>query len=187
MKINKNGYWENKDKIGHHNDEILLDKILNFIKDQNIISVCDFGCGTAYYISEIKRIINIDCEAYDGNPNTEVITNGFAKVLDLTQNFQSTKKFDLVLSLEVGEHIPKEYEEIFIENLVNNSNKYIILSWATVGQLGDGHINCQNNDYIISKMKNKKFDFLEDETINFRNSNLKLWWFKNTIMIFKKN
>ena len=58
------------------------------------------------------------------------------------------------MSLEVGEHIPKEYEDIFINNLHNNNNKGIILSWAILGQGGFGHVNEQNNDYIKSKMSN---------------------------------
>ena len=58
------------------------------------------------------------------------------------------KKYDWVISLEVGEHIPKEYENIFIENLHKNNIRGIVLSWAIKGQGGDGHVNEQDNYYI---------------------------------------
>ena len=48
----------------------------------------------------------------------------------------------------MGEHIPKIYEKIFIDNLDNNNTKGIIISWAVKGQGGVGHVNEQNNEYI---------------------------------------
>ena len=45
------------------------------------------------------------------------------------------------MSLEVGEHLPKEFEDIFINNLDNNNNYGIVLSWAIKGQGGYGHYN----------------------------------------------
>ena len=64
--------------------------------------------------SRIKQLISegFKCEAYDGNPNTPEMTGGIGKVLDLSERFDLGKKFDYVVSLEVAEHIPKEYEEI---------------------------------------------------------------------------
>jgi hypothetical protein len=49
----------------------------------------------------------------------------------------------------VAEHIPPEYESIFIENLISCNRKGIILSWAIPGQGGHGHFNEKPNDYVI--------------------------------------
>ena len=163
----------------HYNDEILLNHLVDFINEKNIKSLVDFGCGNGYYVSNISP--NIYCEAYDLE-----ITNAIGKPKDLSKPFKLKRKFDLVLSLEVGEHIDKESESVFINNIVNHSNKYVFMSWAIVGQGGTGHINCQNNEYIINVMNDKGFNFLETETLKIRNSNLQLPWFKNTIMIFEK-
>jgi 2-polyprenyl-3-methyl-5-hydroxy-6-metoxy-1,4-benzoquinol methylase len=62
------------------------------------------------------------------------------------------KKFDCVISLEVGEHIPQKSESVFINNLISHTKQYLILSWATPGQVGDAHVNEQDADYIISKI-----------------------------------
>lgn len=185
MKINKHGYWENSNSNGHIHDSGVSSGIIDLIKKNSISSVVDFGCGMGDYA---KKIIEhgVYCEAYDGNPNTSVLTKGIGKVIDLSSSFELERKFDCVVSLEVGEHIPKEYEEVFIKNICIHAEKLIILSWAVVGQAGHGHVNCKSNDEIIKKLENMGFiyDFLS--TNYLRNCTNNALWFKNTIMVFFK-
>lgn len=183
--INKNGFWETNSGIGHVHDIALCNSLINYLKEENVKTLIDFGCGMGDYAKSIKKE-NILCEAYDGNPNTEILTNGIGKVLDLSKEFNLSKKVDCVLSLEVGEHIPKEYEQIFIDNICRHSNSLLILSWAIVGQPGSGHVNCQNNDYIISELNKRGFSYEIESSIKLRNSATNATWFKDTIMIFKK-
>ena len=95
------------------------------------------------------------------------------------------KTFDFVLSLEVGEHIPKEFEDTYINNVLKHSHNYVLLSWAIPNQGGDGHVNEQPNDYVINKITSLGFDYNEDISIGLRNSS-EARWFKNTLMLFKK-
>ena len=67
---------------------------------------------------------NINAIGFDGNPNTPELTNNLCKVLDLSIPKQFNKPFDWVMTLEVGEHLPQQFEDIFIQNIHNN-NKYI--------------------------------------------------------------
>ncbi len=90
-----------------------------------------------------------------------------------------------MLSLEVGEHIPKEYERVFIENLHRHNINGIVLSWALKGQGGFGHFNEQNNDYIKELMAEYGY-FNDVEAENSLRKKATLWWFKNTIMVFRK-
>lgn len=184
MKINKKGFWENETIEGHHNDEPLCRTITDFIKNVEIKTVLDLGCGPAYYV---KNFINegIECDAYDGNPNTPQLTKGLGKVLDLSEEFDLGKKYDLVLSLEVGEHIPKEYEDIFIDNVLEHTNKYVLISWAIPNQSGDGHVNECPNEYIIGKIEAKGFEYNKSLSEEFR-KNARAFWFKNTLMLFCK-
>jgi hypothetical protein len=63
------------------------------LKDNNIETVVDFGCGLGNYSSSMISSGMI-CEAYDGNPNTPTLTKGLGKVLDLSNPFDLDKKFD---------------------------------------------------------------------------------------------
>jgi len=90
------------------------------------------------------------------------------------------------MSLEVGEHLPPQFEDIFISNLHNNNTCGMVLSWAVKGQGGHGHFNEQNNDYIKSKIC--KLGYANDvKSENKLRRDSTLGWFKNTIMVFRKN
>ena len=182
MIISESGSWENNSLEGHAFDNFLCENIINFCKKNKIKDAYDFGCGHGQYTLKLNKN-KIKCKGYDGNPYTKNISNEFCDVLDLTTDFNFEKK-DLVISLEVGEHIPERYESHLIEKIKKHSKKYIILSWAVEGQGGDGHVNCKSNDYIKSKFENDFINLMDDENI-FREK-CELPWFKNTVMIFKR-
>jgi hypothetical protein len=128
---------------------------------------------------------DINAVGFDGNPYTLILTNNLCQVLDLSVPKKFDESFDWVLSLEVGEHLPQEFEDIFIHNLHNNNKNGIVLSWAIKGQGGHGHFNEQNNDYIKSKIC--RLGYINDTLAeNILRKDSTLFWFKNTIMVFRK-
>jgi hypothetical protein len=185
MRINNRGYWENPTDIGHAYDSKLANAILLMLKKNGVETLVDFGCGKADYVKLFKRH-GIYCEAYDGNPNTKELSGGLGSVLDLSEYIDLDEGFDCVMSLEVGEHIPADYEQTFIDNLCRHCYRpgLILLSWAIPGQDGDGHVNCQPNEYIIEKLMQKGYELDEIATAKLRKS-ASLWWFKNTLMLFR--
>jgi cyclopropane fatty-acyl-phospholipid synthase-like methyltransferase len=184
MKIdNSTGIWLNSSLEGHGYDMRLSDAIIQVLKRNKVKTIYDLGCGHGMYTKHINDN-DIQCSGYDGNPFTRELTGNLCDVLDLSKTFILPKK-EYVLSLEVGEHIPKEYEENFINNLHQHNERGIILSWAVVGQGGDGHINCQNNEYIREKFFDLgyKSDLLEEMYLREKSQ---FDWFKKTIMVFKR-
>ena len=106
--------------------------------------------------------------------------------LNLSQPILLDKK-GIVICLEVGEHIPKQYQEILLNNLVNNCDKYLILSWAIRGQGGYGHFNELNNDEILPLIENLGFKYLKELSGEVRMvPEDKCGYFRNTLMIFEK-
>ena len=183
--INENGFWEGMDVEKFHcYDKKLSSALLSFFKNEKADKICDFGCGLGNYVKHFKDN-NLNALGYDGNPQTQELTNNICKVLDLSKPIKFDTPFSWVMSLEVGEHLPKKFEDIFINNLHNNNINGIVLSWAVKGQGGHGHFNCQNNDYIKSKIC--KLGYTNDiEAEKKLRSNSRFWWFKNTIMVFRK-
>jgi len=190
--IDKRGMWignmgnSNTIMVGggnpHKIDTGLITNLSSIFEEDS--TIVDFGCGNADYI---KQLISegFECEAYDGNPNTPEMTDGIGKVLDLSKRFDLGKKFDYVISLEVAEHIPKEYEEIYIDNLIRHTDYYLITSWGVKGQGGDGHVNEQDNDYVLN-LYNKKGMVYQKEISEALRNIATLDWFKNTIFVFSK-
>ncbi|KAK7004452.1 hypothetical protein BgiMline_005973, partial [Biomphalaria glabrata] len=52
------------------------------------------------------------------------------RFLDLTAPHYGLPIYDWILSIEVAEHIPAKFEEIYLDNLVRHAREGIILSWA---------------------------------------------------------
>jgi len=178
--IHKSGYWTELDLNDHVIDNSLCNEIISFIKEENLKNCIDIGCGNGFYTDEISK--NIQCIGIDGNPQTKTSDNIF--VQDITKKF-NYGKFDVVLCLEVGEHIDKKYESTILKNITNHVGKYLIISWAIPGQSGYGHVNCNSNEYIKEKIEKMNFKNNISLENRFRNSS-SLDWFKNTIMVFEK-
>lgn len=186
LEVSEQGYWIGSDIDSEHcHDHFLSSVITKFLLIERAESIVDFGCGVGLYAQQFLKH-HIPTEAYDGNPLTPELTEGVGKIQDLSVPFDLGKQFDWVMSLEVGEHLPKIYEQIFIENLIRHCRKGIILSWAVKEQGGLGHVNMQDNAYI--KEVFGSYGFVNDiaEENRFRNF-CSLPWFKKSIMIFRKS
>ena len=185
MSIHQNGYWEGLEADTQHvHDPNFANCLVTFFKNEGTTSIVDFGCGMGNYVRTF-RDNGLNASGFDGNPNTPELTNNTCSVLDLSVPVQF-EPFDWVMSLEVGEHLSQKFEDIFIQNLHNNNKRGIILSWAIKGQGGHGHFNEQDNDYIKSKICGLGYvNDIESEN-NMRNMS-SLPWFKNTIMVFRRN
>jgi hypothetical protein len=182
MTIHPHGYWIGHDPKEHRFDRPLAQAILNIVR-LSLPTMVDIGCGDGSYVRFFLEN-NLTCHGYDGNPETVKITNGICWINDFSKPL-NIGKYDTVLSLEVGEHIPPGYEHNFIVNLINASKSVIILSWAVEGQGGFGHVNCHDNNYIIDKMK--QYDFKHIEFLSsYLRKNSTLSWFKHTLMVFMK-
>jgi hypothetical protein len=182
MKLSKFGYWESAE-INQFYDEKLCLSIADLFKKYDILNVYDFGCGEGKYVQFLRKM-NFNCLGYDGNPYTSTIAESSCSVINLAEHFNLPNKVEAVISLEVGEHIPKEYESVFLNNISSHAISLVVLSWAVIGQPGIGHINCQNNEYVINEMRNRNFTYNHEESIKLRDSSI-LCWFKNTIMVFE--
>jgi len=185
MDIHEKGYWLTKDVTNTHDcDMKLCSEIIRLFKiKEPVFDIIDIGCGNGGYTRELIKNGFI-CSGYDGSPLTPEITGGLCKIQDFSIPVD-LGRFDLVLSLEVGEHIPAKYESIFIDNLVRAAKKYICLSWGVEGQGGLGHVNCRNNDYVIAQLRKKGFLFNSKMSQSLRDEST-FPWFKNTVMIFEK-
>nr|WP_320057654.1 beta-1,6-N-acetylglucosaminyltransferase [uncultured Bacteroides sp.] len=188
--VSRQGYWLNNSLAGHCYDKALGEGILSVLSYTGVKNIADFGCGPGWYVALLRKngyIVN----GYDGNPNVERATallfqDGFyCQCIDLTEELIAKRPFDVIISLEVGEHIPCEFEDIFIRNLVNNSSCYIILSWAIDRQNSDKHVNCHPNKYIIDKLDKYGFG-INVPVSNYLRSKASLVGFKKTIMFFER-
>ncbi len=187
--ILQHGIWEGrKVRYAHFFDRKLCDELARFFSEENAASVADFGCGTGAYVRALHKALQIECHGFDGNPDTEALSQGAGRVQNIAVPFHLGRRYDWVLSLEVGEHLPKEFEQTFIDNLIAHAEKGIVLSWGKKGQGGHGHVNEQNGDYIkaIFAHKGWKNDAAAEKRLGEASYPV-YFWFYDTIMVFRKD
>lgn len=186
----KHGIWLTETLTGHHYDPALGYAILQVLSYTSVKDIADFGCGPGWYTYFLYQH-GYNINGYDGNPNvkemsSKLFQDGFyCQCVDLTEELTVQEPFDMILCLEVGEHIPREYEDIFLQNLVRNAQSYILLSWAVPNQSGNGHVNCHSNEYVIEKMKALGF-YVNIPVSQYLRKKASLSWFHNTIMFFQR-
>ena len=177
--IHANGFWLDESWLGHYFDDSMAEVLSQAVQGKTLI---DFGCGKGKYVDFLTKR-GIACRGYDGNPLTPQIAGNCA-VADLTQRLEF-EPADWVMSLEVAEHIPAELDGLCPDNVTRHARQGVVLSWALPGQPGRGHVNCQSNDYVRSRLK--ALGFIPDPALEqFLRKAAWLPWFRYTVMAFSR-
>lgn len=152
----------------YHTKEIGISKVIDNIFGKEVNSVLDVGCGLGSYLFGLKNLgwSVTGCDKYLSNAINTIkkYMPGLEELLfeqDAGENFDLGKKFPLVMSIEVAEHLTPANSSTFVNNLTRHSDRYIILTAAAPGQRGRGHINCRNLSYWENEFK--KFNFVVDD------------------------
>lgn len=184
--INETGFWSKENSISHHiHSDNISEWISDFLSDYKDHQIYDFGCGLGDYLKDLdakgfKKLKGIEADPMRMDHNFEIMK------FDLSQPFILKEK-GIIICLEVGEHIPAKYQEIFLNNILNNCDKYLIMSWAIRGQGGYGHFNELNNNEILPLIEGLGFTYLEELSESVRKTpEDKCSYFRNTLMIFEK-
>ena len=121
-----------------------------------IDSVLDIGCARGTWLSAWQDAGVGEVLGIDGN-YVEVSTLAIPRerfvAADLAGHLDLRRKFDLVQSLEVAEHIPETSADEFVGNLVRHSKGIILFSAAPPGQGGEFHVNEQPYEYWRRKFR----------------------------------
>lgn len=151
-------------------------------------SVIDVGCGTGtwgkvFIENGVTDYIGVDGE-YVNRDLLMIEEKNFISA-DLTKEFSLTKKFDLALSLEVGEHLPEDSADTFVKSLVSLSD-IIIFSAAIKGQGGQNHINEQFPIYWQKKFNDHNFYLTYNFSLDTWNNQNVEWWYQQNILVYQK-
>jgi SAM-dependent methyltransferase len=150
------------------------------------LSVVDVGCGTGGWLKVfhqhgVKDVLGIDGDYVDKEALL-IPTRQFLS-FDLAKQLQLDRRFDLVLSLEVAEHIPVECAVVFVESLIN-LGPIILFSAAIPSQGGTHHINEQWPDYWARLFNERGFACLDCLRHRVWNDARVEWWYAQNILLF---
>lgn len=148
-------------------------------------SVIDVGCGLGTWLSVFKdygieEILGVDGDYVD-KQMLEIPQENFLP-FDLKNPLKIDRQFDLVLSLEVAEHLPEECAETFVDSLTRLGS-VILFSAAIPFQGGTDHINEQWQDYWAKYFSEKGYiaiDCLRKKV--WQNANVDFWYTQNLLI-----
>jgi len=135
------------------------------IKDYNVKSVLDIGCGLGYS-TRFFQSKGLKVRGVEGGPNAvrsnlcpeSIISNDYTKgsapLLDDT--------YDLIWCCEFVEHVEEKYAPNFLKDFCRG--KVVAMTFANIGQEGYHHVNCQSQDYWIEKLTTLGYIFKGDYT-----------------------
>jgi len=149
--------------------------------------VTDMGCGNGV----LSRGFNCPYIGFEGSDEgvKACLERGISCYkFDLRESLTISDKDDLVVSIEVAEHLEEKYAKVFVKNLTMCSDNILI---TASNEKGYSHFNCQPQSYWIDLFKERKYSYDKEVTDKLRLELSKkilpaysyLW--KN-MMIFKK-
>ena len=161
------------------------------------MSVVDFGAGVGQYGHALRSRFpraRVHWRGYDGAGDVEEYTQGRVSYVDLTLPL-ALPRADWVLSLEVGEHVPREHELTLLGNLHAHNCRGVLLSWACYG--GHQHVNKRPNAYLIDAFHRLGYRYDERasnamrqpelrERLQSNRSNRVYGWFARSVMVFER-
>jgi SAM-dependent methyltransferase len=119
------------------------------LAEMSVDSLLDVGAGHGAWASEWMAAGVADVLAVDGDyvkPDQLVIPAVNFRAADLSLPLDLGRKFDLVQSLEVAEHLPHAKAATFVETLTRHGD-VVLFSAAVPHQGGEHHVNEQPPEY----------------------------------------
>jgi hypothetical protein len=108
------------------------------------------------------------------------------EAVDLAAPFNLHQKFDLAISLEVGEHLRPDCAEAFVASIVQHADT-VVFSAANKWQGGQNHLNEQYASYwasIFAQHGYHCYDIIRPLIWNQQEVNK---WYKQNILVYSKH
>jgi len=170
-----------------HNEELpFAQRLSQWIVDNlNPQKVLDLGCGPGTYVNCFQEL-GVNAIGYDTDVRVEGSDNLICKSL-----FDVDETGDVVLCLEVAEHIDSSNNLKIVEAMTNTLSSKGTLIWtaAKPGQGGVGHINCQTKEYWIDLFKSQPLQRckgMELILIEEMKKDYHMGWFVQNLLIYTK-
>jgi SAM-dependent methyltransferase len=138
------------------------------------LSLLDVGCGEGEWLEAFALD---DAVGVDIATHTEYLQHNLVYPLHLHRTF------DLVLCLEVGEHLPVSAADVLVDTLVRHG-RTIVFSAAVPGQVGKGHINLQPHSYWHDKFTARGYTMLDVIRPRIARNYAVSAWYRDNVFLY---
>lgn len=149
-------------------------------------SVLDLGCGLGGYL---RYFLNTGAEqavGIDGfAPNPSIMIPEHYRQADIGGGIDLGRPFDLVMCMEVIEHIEEAREDAVLDSITRHAAERIVFSAAEPGQPGLGHINCKPIGHWLDKLRRRGWAPDLFDTLAMRSLATFSWFRRNTVVLVR--
>ena len=147
--------------------------------------VLDIGCGPGTYVDCFQEL-GVNAIGYDSDARVDGSAHLICKSL-----FELQETADVVLCMEVAEHIDGSNNQQIVEVMANALEPGGILIWtaAKPGQGGVGHINCQTKEYwaeLFASQPLERCSDIENQLIDAMKAGYHMGWFVQNLLVYQK-
>jgi SAM-dependent methyltransferase len=155
--------------------------------------VVDVGCGTGALLEALREG---GCSVFGLEKSKEGLKYCAARNLDVAafdlerDTVNDGRTFDVAVSMEVAEHLPKNVADRYVE-IITALAPIVVFTAAPPGQPGTDHVNLQPPEYWIDKYQRRGFRYAEEMTESWRDNwkragDVEYYYWQN-LMIFRKH
>lgn len=139
-------------------------RILSILRERyDFDTVCDFGTGIGTWLKAAHELGKVALAGFDGPwamQHPERFTEAAFFPVDLNDEIVVTDRFDLVISVEVAEHLDPARGPGFVRDLCR-AGDVVLFGAALPRQPGDGHINCRPHSYWVDLFRQQGYVCLD--------------------------
>lgn len=190
-----NGAYDLEGVIWHQHSNQLMKAILKLWPDKNV-PIIDMGCGHSFYVDVLNYagytaigvdLVNLGHKNFIEHDVTKPLWVDLSgkSILYSPEDGIVARSEANIISLEVGEHIPANLSDGYLDN-ITAYRKDVIMSWALVDQPGHRHINGHTNEWVRERMAERGYSIDSHRSAFLRGAvdGCHCTWFANTLMYF---
>jgi SAM-dependent methyltransferase len=177
------GFYTSLEEGEQESAEVIVPLILDLAGPASVV---DIGCGSGAWLTSFQRhgvsdYLGVDFHALPQDL-LRVPLDRYLRA-DLSKPFRLPRTFDLVVSLEVAEHLPPESADIFVDTLAS-LGPVVLFSAALPLQQGFGHINERWPSYWASKFRQRGFEVADPIRPRAWNDPRVDFWYAQNCLVF---
>ena len=160
---------------------VIVPLVVDLVRPQSVV---DVGCGTGGWLWHFQECGVEEVHGIDGqwiDPALLKIPGDLFEVADISRPLANPRMYDLVVSLEVAEHLPPSAADQFVRTLTS-LGRVVLFSAAIPRQGGTGHLNEQWPEYWAARFESR--GYIPIDCLRWKlwhRSDLAVWYIQNIL------